>query len=527
MTKLGHGMALTGATTLSLVAPAVADDAELARQIAELKKANDALAAKVEKLEAGANGEEWLTERRAEEIRGIVTDVLGDADTRTSLQSAGATAGWNKDQGGFFIASPSGDFKLNIKGQVQFRWAYDQRSNKGITETNQPGTGTQAVPKENVWGFENRRTKIAFTGFVMDPSWTYEVQPVFNRTPGSVSSGAQTFSNGNIVGSVENVWIQKTFDNGFNVRVGQFKAPFLREELVSSSAQLAVERSLVSDMFSTKFSQGIQVEYGGRTGDPFKAQFFYGDGLRANGTSVPTDTATAWASPAGGFAGGYTTPFNGNLTNWAFAGRVEWLGAGSWKQFRDLNSFRGEESGWMVGVGGMGQSIRPSTEGDVTAKTTQSMWGMTADLTMDFGGANLFMYGVYRRVNLTGDVTTRDGEADGMNQWGAVVQGGVFVSNEVELFARYEVGDTDTDQFRTVEPGVELELDSIVTAGFNYYVDGNKDVKWTTDFGYAFTPIGDFASSGADWLQDFSGSTDDGFTNDGQWVIRTQLQLLF
>jgi hypothetical protein len=519
MTKLGHGMALTGATTLSLVAPAVADDAELARQIAELKKANDALAAKVEKLEAGANGEEWLTERRAEEIRGIVTDVLGDADTRTSLQSAGATAGWNKDQGGFFIASPSGDFKLNIKGQVQFRWAYDQRSNKG--------TGTQAVPKENVWGFENRRTKIAFTGFVMDPSWTYEVQPVFNRTPGSVSSGAQTFSNGNIVGSVENVWIQKTFDNGFNVRVGQFKAPFLREELVSSSAQLAVERSLVSDMFSTKFSQGIQVEYGGRTGDPFKAQFFYGDGLRANGTSVPTDTATAWASPAGGFAGGYTTPFNGNLTNWAFAGRVEWLGAGSWKQFRDLNSFRGEESGWMVGVGGMGQSIRPSTEGDVTAKTTQSMWGMTADLTMDFGGANLFMYGVYRRVNLTGDVTTRDGEADGMNQWGAVVQGGVFVSNEVELFARYEVGDTDTDQFRTVEPGVELELDSIVTAGFNYYVDGNKDVKWTTDFGYAFTPIGDFASSGADWLQDFSGSTDDGFTNDGQWVIRTQLQLLF
>jgi hypothetical protein len=527
MTKFGNGVVFAGATTLSFAGGVVADDGELARQIADLKRANEALAAKVERLEASSNGDEWLTEQRADEIRGIVTDVLADADSRTSLQSAGATAGWNKDQGGFFIASPNGDFKLNIKGQIQFRWAYDHRSNDGITTTNQPGTGSQSIPKENVWGFENRRTKLAFTGFVIDPSWTYEIQPIFNRSPGTVTSGDQTFSSGNIVGSVENVWIQKTFDNGFNVRVGQFKSPFMREELVSSSSQLAVERTLVSEMFTTKFSQGIQFEYGGRTGDPLKAQFFYGDGLRANGTNVPTNTATSWASAATGFSGGYTTPFNSNLTNWAFAGRLEWLGAGTWKQFRDLNSFRGEEFGWMAGVGGMGQSIRPQNEGEVSDKTTKSMWGVTADLTMDFGGSNLFMYGVYRRVNLTGDVTTRDGEADGMNQWGAVVQGGVFISNDVELYARYEIGDTDTDQFRTVEPGVELELDSIVTAGFNYYIDGNKDVKWTTDFGYAFTPIGDFATSGADWLQDFSGSTGDGFTNDGQWVFRTQLQLLF
>jgi len=198
-------MVLTGATTLSLAGGALAEDTELSRQIADLKKANEALAAKVEKLEAGANGEQWLTEQRAEEIRGIVTDVLADADTRSSLQASGATAGWNKDQGGFFIASPSGDFKLNIKGQIQFRWAYNQRSNEGITTTNQPGTGTQSVPKENVWGFENRRTKLAFTGFVFDPSWTYEVQPVFNRAPASISSGDQSFSSGNIVGSVENV----------------------------------------------------------------------------------------------------------------------------------------------------------------------------------------------------------------------------------------------------------------------------------------------------------------------------------
>lgn len=88
----------------------------MARELAELKAANEALASKVARLEQGANGETWLTEQRATEIRSIVADVLADSSTRESLQSSGATAGWNKDQGGFFLASPSGDFKLNIKG---------------------------------------------------------------------------------------------------------------------------------------------------------------------------------------------------------------------------------------------------------------------------------------------------------------------------------------------------------------------------------------------------------------------------
>lgn len=522
-------MPLMGATALTVAGGAAAQDSpELVRQIEELRRSNEALAGKVARLEAERAGEDWLTEQRADEIRAIVSDVLADSDTRASLQSSGMTGGWNKDQGGFFLASPSGDFKLVVKGQEQVRWALDHRSSAGIAATNQSGGSPQSVPKEDVWGFENRRTKLAFTGFVVDPSWTYEVQLVFNRGPATLSTGSQSLSSGNIVGSIENIWVQKDFGNGLNLRAGQFKSPFLREELVSSTSQLAVERSLVNDVFSTKFSQGLQLEYGGRAGDPLKAQVFYGDGLRANASSVPTNTATNFASTAGGFAGGYTTPFNATSTNWAFAGRLEWLGAGQWKQFRDFNSFRGEDAGWMVGLGAMGQSIRPANEGAVPSSATQGMWGVTADLTIDFGGANLFAYGVYRGVDLTGPVAVRGGgTSDTIEQWGAVVQGGVFVSSEIELYARYEVGDTGTDKFRTVKPGVELDRDSIATVGLNWYFGGNKDVKWQTDVGYAFTPIGDFASSGADWLVDMSGSTGNGFTNDGQWVVRSQIQLLF
>ena len=510
------GGLVAGATTLSIAGAALGaggESIDTASQIAELKAANAALAAKVEKLERGANGEEWLTEQRASEIRAIVSDVLADASVRDSLQASGATAGWNKDQGGFFMASPSGDFKLNLRGQVQVRWAYNNRDNSGLGAT---------AAKEGNWGFENRRTKLTFTGFVIDPSWTYEVKLVANRATGTVTGA--TYSANNIVGSVEEIFVQKDFGNGMMLRAGQFKAPFIREELVSSASQLTVERSLVNDVFSTKFAQGLQAEFGGRAGEQWRATVFYGDGLRANASSVPS-SATA---NAGGYSGSYTTSFNQNTTNWAFAGRVEYLGAGNWRQMRDLNSYIGDDKGWMIGLGAMGQSLRPSNEGTQTASTTDSMWGVTADLTVHLGGATFYAAGIYRDVQLAGNVATRGGgTSDSMGQWGAVVQGGYFLNSEIELFARYEIGSTDTDKFRVAEPGVELESNGIVTVGLNYFIGGTKDIKWSSDVGFAMAPIGDFNSSGADWLSDGSSTTGNGFTNDGQWVLRSQIQITF
>ena len=47
-------------------------------------------------------GEQWLTEQRADEIRGVVQDVLADSNTRSSFQQAGgAVAGAaTADEGG-------------------------------------------------------------------------------------------------------------------------------------------------------------------------------------------------------------------------------------------------------------------------------------------------------------------------------------------------------------------------------------------------------------------------------------------
>ena len=47
--------------------------------------------------------------------------------------------------------------------------------------------------------------------------------------------------------------------NGWKLRFGQFKAPFMREELVSSSRQQTAERSLVNEEFNQDRSQGVEL----------------------------------------------------------------------------------------------------------------------------------------------------------------------------------------------------------------------------------------------------------------------------
>lgn len=495
-----------GALPFSGLAQAQQDDA-VARELAELRAANAALAEKVESLERSVAGDDWLTEARADEIRGIVTDVLADAAVRDSLAGDGATAGWDRSKGGFFIESADGNYMLNVRGQFQSRFVYDHRDEAGI----------DPAPTPNQWGFEMRRVRIHFAGHVVDPSWTFTITPVWGR-----------IAAGNLVGSanggLDNAWVRKDLGDGFGVKVGQFQPLYTREESISSAQQQAVERTTLNEIFSVRYSQGVQFEYGGREGDPFRAALFYGDGLRAGAVFVPA----ASNLPAGTDAGTANTTFGVNSTRYAFSGRVEYLGDGSWGLMRDFSSFRGKGSGWLLGVGAMAQGLQPTTLGLRPADQTDSMWGILADASFKFDGASLFFGGFYRRVDLEGEVPVRGGgTSDGMDQFGAIAQGGFFVSDDVELFARYEWGDSDTDQFRTALTSIHYENASIVTVGFNWFISGDHQLKWSSDFGYAFDPVGDFNVAGADWLLDVADTAGDGRSNDGQWVVRSQLQWLF
>ena len=78
----------------------------------------EAAEAKIAELSAQQNAD-WMSEARSEQVRGIVQDVLADADTRASLQGDGATSGYND---GFFIKSADGKWSMKINGLFQERW---------------------------------------------------------------------------------------------------------------------------------------------------------------------------------------------------------------------------------------------------------------------------------------------------------------------------------------------------------------------------------------------------------------------
>ena len=57
----------------------------------EMQSRLAAAEAKIAELSAQTDAD-WMSEARSEQVRGIVQDVLADADTRASLQGSGATS---------------------------------------------------------------------------------------------------------------------------------------------------------------------------------------------------------------------------------------------------------------------------------------------------------------------------------------------------------------------------------------------------------------------------------------------------
>lgn len=449
----GVGFAGTGDTN----SEALAEIAKLKAELAELK---------------AQQGDNWLTEQRSAEIRSLVQDVLADADTRASLQSTGMTAGWDK---GFFLASPDGNFRLRIKGQIQFRYVLNYRD--------LPSNVTDQGQDRWTKGFENRRTKLTFEGNIFDQTWLYKVQAAFNR--GNLDdAGVQQEDSG--AAQLQDAWIQKDFENGLYLRFGQYKPPFLREELVNSARQLAVERSLVNERYNQDYSQGVSL---GFESDMFRVEGMFSDGIG--------DTGNVWGRSF------QNSPWQETTTEYAFTARAEFLAAGEWKQFDDFTSWNGEPFGLMIGAAVNWQRAEFGTN-DPLGPFGQQL-GATVDASVEFGGANLYGAFVWANPDLDGEGTA-GGDRD---ELAFIVQGGfMLVPDTFEIFGRYEWADPDTG---------ENDL-NLLTAGVNWYFAKNA-AKFTADVGFSLEDFdSSYANSGAGWLVGF---------NETQIVLRAQFQLLF
>ncbi len=218
-------------------------DAALTARIAELEnkssRDDDRIAALERRLTSfDAADRNWLTHRRAQEIRTIVEDVLADADTRTSTLG-NITAGYRD---GAVISSKNGDSKLRTNFFLQPRFVLNSQSNS-------PGD-------PSIWGFEVARAKFILSGTVVSREWFYLMSIELGGVNTGLPSGASR------TGLLE-AYAGYDFDNGWKATVGTFKMPVLREELVDARYQLAVERSVTNYLYTAGYTDGLTVEYTG------------------------------------------------------------------------------------------------------------------------------------------------------------------------------------------------------------------------------------------------------------------------
>ncbi|XHC25960.1 MAG: porin [Phycisphaerales bacterium] len=381
----------------------------------------------------------------ADEARAIVAEMLADAETRSSLQSSGGTAGHD---GKFFMSSAGGSFRLNVGGQIQFRYMLNLGDDLGGTTDN-----------DDERGFQTRRTKLDFTGTVYDDI-DFKITGAFDRDGGAFT--------------LEDAYTVFNMNENSAFQVGQFKLPFAQEELVSSRRQLAADRSVANEIFNQGRSQGVMYRY---SSDDWRFAAAFSDGFNTVNTDYNTSNGT-------GLLGA-------GEADWAFTGRFEYKGAGNWNQFRDFTSEAGSETAWMIGAAAHWETGEVGGAGS----TDYDSLAYTVDATLEGDGWSLFGAFIGRSQDVDGGIDADD--------FGHVLQAAFRIpESKWEIFGRWDgvyadSSYTNNDDFNTL------------TFGANYYMHGHA-AKFTVDLQYFLDDSADndivSANSGIGLLTD----SDDG-----------------
>lgn len=441
-----------------------------------------------------AEGQAWSN---ADEVRALVSEVMADAETRSSLLQSGGTAG--HDGNHFFLASSDGAFRLEVSGQIQFRYYLNFRD-----DDDNNGDGVREDDFES--GFQTRRTKLFFEGTIFDPNMFYRLNGEFNFDGGDFE--------------LEDAYAGYRWDNGFSFLWGQFKLPFMREELVSEAYQLAADTSLVNSVFSQERSQGLQVGY---SQEDYRVMVSFNDGF----DSANSDLGAPRGFQVNGLTGVTAGYLDGGESDWGITGRAEIKFAGDWAQFQDFTSLPGSDFGVMLGVAGHIEGGDPQAGASVFLPTGDNyLYGAwTLDLSLEGDGWNFYVAGVgahpnYDGIDVDGAGALPVSQLD-FNEYGVVAQGGIFIPNtDLEPFVRYDVIFVD-DEVRNVGAGSQ-DTFSTLTFGANYYLYGHAS-KFTFDVQWFIDDVGNNILAGN---RDTSIGylTDD---DDNEITIRLQWQLLF
>lgn len=300
-------------------------------------------------------------------------------------------------------------------------------------------------------------------------------------------------------------------DDNWTLLIGQWHNPVVAEEGVEAEFGLAVERSLVNEFFNPGYTQGVAAVY---TGDNWKGLVAFSDGAAYIGNGNTANSSFTSAAE----------------NDWNVTGRLDFLVSGTWDQFSDFASWRGSNYGLKIGAGGHYQqqgNTNPSTGtwgvlgGVAYDEIDIALW--TVDAMVQGDGWNVFVAYVGHQI----DVTPTVGSLPNFVNHGVVAQGGLFVTDQTELFARYDGLFLDSDLVSTA--GTTEDNFHYLTGGFNYFlVPESHAAKFTADVVYSFNNT-DTLDALAPSPGGFNGPSTTGLlgVSDGELLLRAQMTLVF
>lgn len=452
-----------------------------------------------------------------DEVRAIVAQMLADAQTRSSLAGAGATGGYDKK---FYLASTDGNFRLNISGFGQFRYTLDLRDTRNEEA---PGGYPTAGDDFNA-GFAVRSAKVRLDGHVIDPALQYVVRLSFDTA--IVRQQTVTFdpdadpttevtntSSDDARLRFDDVYFRYGFTgkDGCYIKWGQYKLPFLKEELNGETYTMSADRGFVNLYFTQGRSQGVSLGYEDAA---WSLEGAISDGIRTANTP-------------------FGSTFN-RTNDIALSGRLEHIFAGTRDQLKDYTSLPDESLAAQAGgaILWQYQNNDPSvTNPDRSAgkAANRSLLGVTIDGQVEGGGWSLYAAGVMGYTDLRSVLQADGGTNDQtLTDWGVTVQGAWRFTEKCEAFVRWDGLFLDDD--RNLSDRDEF---SFVTFGFNHYFAGHA-AKLTIDCAMSTNHTVGLTRSASGWL---SGNVINLNSADGTGIlgtargleaaIRLQAQIMF
>jgi hypothetical protein len=396
--------------------------------------------------------------------RAYAAELKADAAARTSMLAA------------------EGDTNVKLGGFGQFRYYMNFRDDPSGT----PGSHDSGFTN----GFEATRTRLQATGNIMSKDLTFKIEGQFNQ----MGSFGLLDAYGNY-----------NFGNGSSLTIGQWQHPMWREWSLSPKGQLAADTSLVTAIFNPGYTQGVGYQW---RGDAFGFFISGNDGFNSGNTPYTSP------APAGIGAGGTPVSTLGppGEADWAVSARGEFKGGGGWEQFDEFTSWRGNPMMWLVGGSAHFQE-NGNTAASPSSPAQYSAWAFALDAMFKGNGWNAYGAIIAQLIDPSA--------GDSVLDFGAVAQAGIFVTDQAELFGRWDGVFPDSDRAND-------DLFSTICAGVNWYpyaksnaVKFTGDVQWFLDDPDTNDLVSSFTATDPNVI----GLRPD--TESDQFAVRFQFQWMF